>query len=77
MMTNGKIRSATAALDSNGKLQFNVNNGDAVNVCSMACTANFVGFFAGPNASHVGLGYDALSRTTNVFSINGVAVMKR
>ncbi|MDA8109399.1 MAG: hypothetical protein M0015_12315, partial [Betaproteobacteria bacterium] len=53
-------------------------NGGPVNVCSgQGCTSQFAGFFAGPNASHAGLGYDVTSNTPTVFYINGVAVFKR
>jgi hypothetical protein len=57
----------------NGSMSF---TGGAVNVCPSSCSAAFVGFFAGPNASHLGLGYD-VTANPGPFFLNGVAVMKR
>lgn len=73
-MTSGSIRSGTAALSGSGTLNF---SSGAVNVCGPGCTTSFVGFFAGSNATHVGLGYDATATTPSTFFINGVAVLKR
>ena len=76
LMTNGTFTPAgTAGLNGNGTLTF---NGGSINICGgTPCSANFAGFAAGLNASHLGIVYDALSRTTNVFSINGAAVLNR
>lgn len=73
-MTSGSFSPGTAGLFGSGSLNF---SSGAVNVCPSACPAGFAGFFAGANASHVGLGYDVTTTASNPFAINGVAVMRR
>lgn len=50
----------------------------AVDVCGGSTCSGFIGgFFAGPGATHLGLGYDITANAGGVFYINGVAVYKR
>lgn len=74
-MNSGFFSPGQPSFSGSGTLAF---GSGAVNVCpSSGCSTNFLGFFAGPNASHAGLGYDTTATRPSTFYINGVAVFKR
>jgi len=74
-MNSGSFTPGQPNFTGTGKLSL---TGGPVNVCPAGgCSTNFLGFFAGPGASHAGLGYDATATVPSVFYINGVAVFKR
>jgi hypothetical protein len=70
-MASGAFSPGSTGISGSGTM---AHTGGTLNVCGTSCPAQFVGFFAGSNASHVGLGYNA---NASSFSVNGVAVMKR
>jgi hypothetical protein len=73
-MSSGSFSPGTAGVFGAGNLTF---GSGAVNVCPSSCFAEFAGFFAGANASHLGLGYDATTTASSPFAINGVVVLGR
>ena len=73
-MQSGFFSPGTAGVSGFGNLVF---SSGAVNVCPSSCFAEFAGFFAGANASHLGLGYDATTTASTPFAINGVVVLGR
>lgn len=76
-LATGTVNFGTSAYFTTSSATFTKDSGSTGVCSSNSCSATVGGFFAGTNASHIGIGYDIAATGGGSFYINGVAVYKR